>query len=136
MSEASTNAGVISTRELKKAVVFLRSDGIVQIDIKVGVDELSLDDFKDITEAIKIVGKGKKCPILSVASGYINVEKEAREFSAGEEGTKYTLADAFVLHSFALKLIGNFYLKIDKPIVPTKMFTSTESATQWLKTFI
>ena len=127
---------VSTTRELKKAIVFLRSDGIVQINIKENVDELSLDDFIEIVEAIGIVGGGIKRPILSVANGYINVEKEARGFSAGEAGTIYTIADAFVLNSFALKLIGNFYLKIDKPIVPTKMFTNTDYAVQWLKTFL
>lgn len=121
--------------ELKKATVFLRPDGIVQINTK-NVDELSLADFQEIVETIGIVGDGKKCPVLSVANGYINVDKNAREYSASEEGNRFTLADAFVLNSFALKLVGNFYLKIDKPISPTKIFTNTNYAVEWLKTFL
>ena len=121
--------------ELKTALVFLRPDGIIQINTK-EIDEMCLADFKEIVDVIGMLGEGGKRPVLSIAKGYINIDKEARAFSANKEGTRFTLADAFVLNSFALKLVGNFYLKFDKPIIPTKIFTEEDQAVAWLKTFL
>ncbi len=125
----------VMKHELKKAVVFLRPDGIMQIDAK-ETDEMFLEDFREIVDTIGVIGGGKKYPVLSVAKGYINIDKEARKYSAREEGNRFTLADAFVLQSLALMIIGNFYLKIDKPIRPTRMFSNTDNAVKWLQTFL
>ncbi len=33
------------------------------------------------------------------------------------------------------KIVGNFFLKFDKPARPTKIFTKEEEAVEWLKQF-
>ena len=48
-------------------------------------------------------------------------------------GTLFTLADSFVLHSMPQKLLANFYLKINKPVLPTKFFTKITEADKWLR---
>ena len=121
--------------ELKKASMFLREDGIIQVDTK-EVDEYTIEDAKEALATISEIGSGKKFPILMIAAGYLNIDKETRMFLAKEEANRFTLADAYVINSLALKLIGNFYLKFDNPASPSKIFTKTEDAVVWLKTFI
>ncbi|MGE0560760.1 MAG: hypothetical protein AB7O47_03005 [Flavobacteriales bacterium] len=66
----------------------------------------------------------------------MNVTKEAREFSASVDGLKYSSAEAYVFNSLPHRIIGNFYLKFNKPSVPTKFFNTKEEAEVWLKTFL
>jgi hypothetical protein len=33
-------------------------------------------------------------------------------------------------------VLGNFYLGLNKPLVPTRLFTSEEEAQAWLRSFL
>jgi hypothetical protein len=97
---------------------------------------LTVKDTWEIINTIKDIGNGKKFPNMLTANGFLNVHKDARALSASEEGNLYTLADALVVNSTALKLIANFYISFNKPVRPTKLFNSQEKAVEWLKTFL
>jgi hypothetical protein len=120
--------------ELKKATVELGTDGIIHIAIYQGAD-IQLNDAVGIVEAMGKVGARKKYPVLIEAGEFSSVDKEVRIFSASEEGNVFTLADAIVYASFAQKLIADFYVKHNKPIVPTKVFSDRATALKWLKDF-
>ena len=120
--------------DLRCAVVGLRSDGIMHFAMK-SVDEITEKDVKEILNAVSQIGNGKKFCNLITFQEYISISKEAKEFSASPEGNLYTIADAFVLHSVPLVIVGKFYLKFNNPICPTKIFKSEEKAIAWLKTF-
>ena len=45
-------------------------------------------------------------------------------------------ADAYVLKSLAQKIIANFYIRLNKPKIPTNFFTDEDSAIEWLTTFL
>ena len=117
------------------AEVILRSDGIIHFQVK-GNISITAKDGKEMVDAAGKVGKGKKYPILITAGKYTLAEKEAREFAASEAGNKYTVAGAIVAKSLAQKLLGNAYLKVNKPITPTALFDNEDNAIKWLKTFI
>ena len=40
------------------------------------------------------------------------------------------------LRSPLTRAIGNFFLGLNKPLMPTRLFTSEEEALAWLKTFV
>ncbi len=117
--------------ELARAEVGLRTDGIMYFRINDG-EILELDDSKQIVDAIKRIGEGKPYPNLVVVGKDASVDSEARAFAASEEGNIYTVADAVVIHSFAQQLVGNFYIRFNKPIRPTRLFNSEARAIQWL----
>lgn len=121
--------------EFKKSTVSLLDNGIIHIHFKPGA-EIELSDSMLIVEAMEKVGKGKKYPILIDAGEFVTINKEVREFSASEESNIYTLADAIAYSSLAQKLIADFYIKNNEPVVPTKNFSTKEDAIEWLKTFI
>lgn len=126
---------IITKVDLHASTVSLRSDGIIHLELH-PVEELAVKDAWEIIKAIEGIGKGKKFPNLITAKDYVNIDKEAKVLSASEEGNQYTLADAIVVDSIALKLIANFYISFNKPVRPTRLFSSEEKAVAWLKTFL
>src|ERR1700758_2121498 len=60
------------------------------------------------------------------------ITKEAREYLA-TEGSKYVIAGALVTDSPLSNALANIFLLINKPPVPTKLFSSEKEALIWLK---
>ena len=120
--------------ELKKSVITLMDNGILHIHLKANA-EVELSDAILIVEAMGKLGKGKKFPVLIDAGEFTSVDREVRVFSASEESNIYTIADAIAYYSLAQKLIANFYIKHNNPVVPTKAFQTKEEAISWLQTF-
>jgi hypothetical protein len=126
---------ILEKIELHASTVSLRSDGIIHFYIKESVN-LSVIDAKEMVAAAGEIGKGKKFPILISSDKYTLVDKEARDFAASEAGNAYTVAGGIVVKSLAQKLLGNAYLKVNKPLTPTALFETEEAAIKWLKKFI
>jgi hypothetical protein len=112
--------------------IFLRNDHIIQLQFKAGFSG-ELDDAINIINTIKKLSNGIRYPLLVIYADGNLFSKENREYVAGNEISNYVKADALVMKSLALKIIGNFYLKFNKPLRPTRMFVDTETAVQWLK---
>ncbi|MES2566387.1 MAG: hypothetical protein V4565_05945 [Bacteroidota bacterium] len=64
-----------------------------------------------------------------------HITKEAREYLASEEGCRKIKCCAIIISSEVTKIIANFFIKINKPVVPTNLFTSEEKARHWLLSF-
>jgi hypothetical protein len=120
---------------LNKSIVSILNNQIIQIHLKSN-QEIELTDAHEILAAMGELSKGKKFPVFIEAGEFISINQDVRSFSASQEGNIYTLADAIAVDSLAQKLLANFYIKNDHPIVPSKIFTDKMEALQWLKTFI
>lgn len=57
----------------------------------------------------------------------------AKKWMSEPERTARSMADAFVIDSLAKRLIINFYIKHNKPQVPTRTFSSEQKALEWLR---
>lgn len=120
---------------LPAADVRLREDGIVHMDIKDEI-QVTVDIIREINKAVEKMGGGKKYPNLITAGRYTSITKEARDFAASEEANIYTLADAYVLQAFHQKILGNFFVKVIKPLNPVRFFDDEKEAVEWLKRFL
>ena len=96
-------------------------------DARVGLKELLA-----IHEAEKKLTNEKKHLALLDARGFIYMSPEAKKFGASEKPGKYRKAAALLVDSLGVKILGNFYLNFNKPVVPTKMFSSEKKAIEWL----
>jgi len=123
---------IIQSIQCAISVVELREDGILEITIE-GNKDFEMDDVEELMDAADSLGNGKKLLNLIVVGDGTLPNREAREFAASEEGSKYKLADAFVVKSLAQKIIGNFMKKFSYITVPTEIFTEREEAVKWLK---
>ena len=64
-----------------------------------------------------------------------SVSKEAREY-LGEEGSQYIKAGALLTSSFFTKTLGNFFLALNTPTIPSKLFQNESDAVEWLKSYM
>jgi hypothetical protein len=124
---------MVITKSIKTRIstVFLREDGILQIDINSDCEFATLD-FNELVEAAKTIGNGKKFLNLIMVGKNTLADHESRVASCSQEGSIYKLADAFVIDSLPQKIIANFYMRVNKPYVPTKFFNNEEDAVKWL----
>ena len=66
--------------------------------------------------------------------GYLSSSSEARDiYAKAEYIQKYRIADAFLVKSLPVRLIANFFIKVTKPKVNTKLFTDETAAVNWLE---
>lgn len=112
--------------------IFKREDNIIQIVFKEGF-YYELNDAIQILEKIKELSEGEKLRLLVIYADDNLFSKETHAFIAKHQLTK---ADALVGSGLAIALIGNFYLNINKPVRPTKLFTEVTSAVYWLNEFV
>lgn len=99
----------------------------------------ALFDTKDIIESknfITSILKDKKAFILLEAEGDVFTTKEARELAASAEHASHHGAVAICSDKLAYKILGNVYIKINKPYAPTKFFTKKDEAVDWLNTIM
>lgn len=67
--------------------------------------------------------------------GNLTSSTEARQIYADAEYIqKYRMADAFLVKSLSVRLIANFFIKVTKPKINTRLFTEETSAVNWLET--
>lgn len=63
-----------------------------------------------------------------------SVDKAARAFFA-KEGAEGIIAAALLVDSVYSEFLGNFFLRLTKPVIPSKLFTNKNEALKWLEQF-
>lgn len=94
--------------------------------------ELNLELALQIDHLGGQLANGKAMPQLFLACVGQTVTREVRNWSASPEGAKHTLCTAVACSSMAHKILGNFFIKVQKPQRPTKMFSDVLTAKEWL----
>ena len=97
--------------------------------------EFSVDDFQQLLESQKKLG-GKQLPVLIICSNHVSTDIELLKSLSKNANNPFTKADAFVITSMAQRILGNFYVKINKPERPTQLFSDKSEALGWLKQFL
>jgi hypothetical protein len=72
-------------------------------------------------------------PVIFETQGFVSITKEARELAASREMAKDVAAMALIVNTMATRILANFYLKVNKPMRPTRMFTDMQKAIEWCK---
>lgn len=121
--------------EMRTQKIWLREDGILQIHSFPG-SEQELRDAEENIRAASLLAGGKRRPALVDLRKIKSMSREARLYYAGEETAKVESAAALLVDSAVSRVIGNMFMGLNKPIIPTRLFTSEEEALQWLKGFL
>lgn len=118
--------------DLKCFYSWMGGDGIARTKVKPGAD-IDLEAARENSKAINSFFTGKKYPLLIDARNVRTMTRDARnQFSTKGRETN-TIAFAIVIDSPLSRVIGNFFMGINKPAVPTRLFDNTEDAEKWLK---
>lgn len=110
------------------------SDGVIYCEYKPEVD-IKIEQAKLIVADRVALCNGETYPLLVNVSELKSINKEAREYISGEKGIELLSAGAFLVDNQVAKFIGNFFIKINKPKLPARLFTNEEKALQWLEQF-
>ena len=114
--------------------IFLRNDHIIQLNFEKGFSGTASDAQNMVRIFMKIKGPGKAL-LLALYEEDNMFSKDAREYISSEEVSNVLKADAMVIKGLALRIIGNGYLKINKPKRPTRLFNAKQEAINWLQQF-
>lgn len=114
--------------------LYLRSDGIVQMNTH---DEayFTLKEAREFVLAMEEITKGVPHLILKVPGKHASVDNDSRTYMATDEALRFSIAEAVIIKNMAQRMVGNFYLKFDKPKKPIHLFDDIDIAERWLKTF-
>lgn len=107
----------------------------MEVDVKENSD-IGVRECEELTLVYENLLGENKCPLLHIVGDYVSMDKEAREYASSDIGLKFSKAEAFVIKSLPHKILANFYMKIQKPSVPTKFFKSKPEAEEWLSKYI
>jgi hypothetical protein len=132
---SSSPENIIATDVIVPYYLYLREDGIMYCRISPEKEE-SVALVKIMVEKMGAMVNYRQVPLLARHEDFALPGKDNRDYWAKKGSCPYSKADAFMVNSTAMKLIANFYLRINKPERPTKMFTDEKEAIKWLKTFL
>jgi hypothetical protein len=97
--------------------------------------EVGLEDAKEnIALTAKLTG-GRRLPALIDLRAARSQSAEARAYLAGPDANRVSSAVALLIGSPISRVIGNFYLGVNRPSVPTRLFTDESQAEAWLRQF-
>lgn len=127
----NSNQHVIETRVF---YTWLDNEGFCRTEVK-PMAEINVDDARENTVAVKTVSKGQIYPIIVDLKQIKSISKEARDHFAMGNREPGVSAIAMVIKSPLSVVIANFFLGLNKPSVPTRMFSTCEAAIQWAAQF-
>lgn len=119
--------------ETPTSKIWLGEDGILRQVVYPNV-EITIDDVKEYLAVAVELSKGKKIPVLVDTRKIKFIDRKAREYIT-KEGVNVALSLALLIDSPLSRMIGNFFLGINRPSYPVKLFTSETKALEWLKGF-
>lgn len=123
---------IIKKVETELYIVGIRDDGIIHVFYK---EHTELDvklQLEMLDVYIQLCGN-KQYPFIFEAEEYITVTKEARDNALSLEDQSPLSMSAILVKNLAHKLIADFYLKINKPRRPYKVFKDFQEGINWLK---
>jgi hypothetical protein len=108
-------------------------DGIVFSEYKVPI--LDLEAAIGCVELRRQLIGEESYPTLIDGRMVKDIYKEARDYFSSDAGSEGIAASALITSSTVGRFIGSFFLKINRPSVPIKIFNDMNEATGWLKQF-
>jgi hypothetical protein len=107
--------------------------------IVIGIWKVTYVDLKmaqTLVEFRKRLTEYKEYPLIADIRPVKTTTKEARDFLASEDGCDGISAAALIIGSPVSTMVGNFWIRINKPLRPSKLFTHEKEAKQWLAQYV
>jgi hypothetical protein len=120
---------------VRVAKLWMGDDGIVRI-IHIPGAEVTLEDAQETMAAYLKLNNGKRRPLFIDTKTMKSMTRETRQYYAGEEAAKVASAAAIVVGTPVSRVLGNFYIGLSNPRLPSRLFSSENEALEWLKGYI
>ncbi len=121
--------------EISMFYTWMGDDGICRTAAKEKA-VINLNDAQENSDAVNGFFREKKFPLLIDARNVKSMSIEARKhFSTNGRTTKIN-SFAVMVKSPLSRVIGNFFMGINKPEVPARLFDRESEAVSWLKEYL
>lgn len=115
--------------------VFRIEDGVVVVRIRPDAYQSVADASENLAASMEMAG-GQRRPLLADIRGAQPLDAEARHAYTGQKLVDSFTAIALLVDSSPLGVImGNVYLRIARPGIPTRIFSDEAQAKAWLSTY-
>jgi hypothetical protein len=118
--------------ETDTALINLNADGVVIVKIRDDASQTLADAQANLAMAVSETA-GRRRPLLVDIRTARPLDADARHHYSGQ-----TLADGFLALALLVdnsplgRMIGNVYLRVARPGIPTRLFSDPSEALEWL----
>lgn len=125
----------VNAIETKKYFTWIGEDGICRTVVKPQA-EITLEDAIENTEAVDTFYNGRKFPLLIDSRPIKSMTREARKHFSTNDRVSHVNSFGIIVNSSISRVVGNFFIGMNKTPIPAKLFDSEEKAIEWLKTYL
>ena len=114
--------------------VSIRHEGVIVAKVFHNV-EIDLERAKTFHALLEYLSKGEEHSAVIDLSGIATVTPDARAYLAeASSAWGKTIAVALITNTFTARVTGSFFLSVNKPSYPVKIFTDSLEAQHWAST--
>ncbi|MDH5542458.1 MAG: STAS/SEC14 domain-containing protein [Nitrospinota bacterium] len=124
----------MNTINTRVSCICIDENNISRVNINENA-EVDLADAEEIISTILKIRGGEILPVCIDIRKLKSISREARQYFASDDRPRVGNAVALVVESSTTRVIGNFFLGLNKPSYPLKIFQNVNDATGWLKGF-
>jgi hypothetical protein len=110
------------------------SNGILFMEYKPRL-VMNVDIAKQIVHDRLKVSNGVARPVLLDARNFVSIDRATMKYYKTKEVVECVTSAAFLTGSALSSLAVNIFLTLERPRVPTKLFTDKEKALKWLEKY-
>jgi hypothetical protein len=127
---------IIKSTETGKGTVRLYRNGIMHQTYQYLAELTSKDSQAEMEIYYKEYCQEGPRPMLVDIRNLKTVSKESRNTYSSEKTAEYLKAAALIVGNPVSRIMGKFFLGINRSAMPVRVFTDAEKAVEWLKTFL
>lgn len=125
--------GVVETRTER---LWLHPEGYVIAEVRPGLVADLDDAIVNVAACWELAAGIPRVLLLDMRAHSTSATRECREYYAGAEAQQVNLAVAMLVRSNVSRILGNFFLGVNKTRFPFRMFTDLHEAIAWLRAAI
>jgi hypothetical protein len=120
---------------LKSGQFWVDAEGLLRGKASAAAEQ-DLAEARAQIAAQRALGVSLPRPFLMDIREARSLSRDARAFYASAETGTVFSATALLVSSPVSRAIGNFFIGLNKPSMPTRLFGSEAEAVEWLRTFL
>lgn len=133
MVELEHDQVVVKSVEKADFTINFYADGIAEIIWRSGLEMVEQEHLKSLKEELGHLNHGLPVGVYISTLDFLNTTDEAKQYGASEEASEFTLANAVLIDNLGKRILFNFFVRFNKPVRPTKGFSTREKAFEWLR---
>lgn len=124
-----------NTIETRVAMISMVEPGIARIIYKADARVTIAEARENVDAVAKVVG-GVHSPIFTDIRPISTIDRDSRQYFVGDEAGEVTSATALLVGSPISRVIGNFFIGLNRSQWPVRMFSEESEAMVWLEGFL